>query len=170
MNIKSSPLFILVFPLLSFIQLVAQNTAQKIYPPSLTTINYLDTAAVKKYQKKIDTHRIKIELNHITGIASFYSANFDGTLTATGEIFKNSKYTAACNLYKLNTLVRVTNMRNGKSVLVRINDRMHPNMLKLGRVVDLSTAAAQKIHLSSKGIVKVTLDAMGYSKINPKKQ
>lgn len=170
MNIKLSFLFILVFPLLSFIQLVAQNTAQKIYPTSLTTINYLDTAAVKKYQKKIDTHRIKIELNHIKGIASFYSANFDGTLTATGEIFKNSNYTAACNLYKLNTLVRVTNMRNGKSVLVRINDRMHPNMLKLGRVVDLSTAAAQKIYLSSKGIVKVTLDAVGYSKINPKKQ
>ena len=170
MNIKSSPLFILVFPLLSFIQLVAQNTAQKIYPTSLTTINYLDTAAVNKYQKKIDTHRIKIELNHITGIASFYGASFEGTLTATGEIFRNSKYTAACNLYRLNTLVRVTNMRNGRSVLVRINDRMHPNMLKLGRVVDLSTAAAKKLHLSSKGIVKVTLDAVGYSKINPKKQ
>jgi rare lipoprotein A (peptidoglycan hydrolase) len=170
MNIKLSFLFILVFPLLSFIQLVAQNTAQKIYPTSLTTINYLDTAAVKKYQKKIDTHRIKIELNHITGIASFYAASFEGTLTATGEIFRNSKYTAACNLYKLNTLVRVTNMRNGRSVLVRINDRMHPNMLKLGRVVDLSTAAAKKLHLSSKGIVKVTLDAVGYSKINPKKQ
>ena len=170
MNIKLSFLFILVFPLLSFIQLVAQNTAQKIYPTSLTTINYLDTAAVKKYQKKIDTHRIKIELNHITGIASFYGASFEGTLTATGEIFRNSKYTAACNLYKLNTLVRVTNMRNGRSVLVRVNDRMHPNMLKLGRVVDLSTTAAKKLHLSSKGIVKVTLDAVGYSKINPKKQ
>jgi rare lipoprotein A (peptidoglycan hydrolase) len=166
MNIKSCFIFILVFPLLSS----TQSFAQKIYPTSLTTINYLDSAAVKKYQKKIDTHRIKIELNHIKGIASFYSANLDGTLTSTGEIFKNSKYTAACNLYKLNTLVRVTNMRNGRSVLVRINDRMHPNMLKLGRVVDLSRTAAQKIGLSSKGIVKVTLDAVGYSKINPNKQ
>ena len=166
MNIKLSFLFILVFPLL----ISTESFAQKIYPTSLTTINYLDSANVNKYQKKIDTHRIKIELNHITGIASFYGASFDGTLTATGEIFRNSKYTAACNLYKLNTLVRVTNMRNGRSVLVRINDRMHPNMLKLGRVVDLSTAAAKKLHLSSKGIVKVTLDAVGYSKINPKKQ
>lgn len=166
MNIKLSFLFILVFPLLNS----TKSFAQKIYPTSLTTINYLDSAAVKKYQKKIDTHRIKIELNHITGIASFYGASFEGTLTATGEIFRNSKYTAACNLYKLNTLVRVTNMRNGRSVLVRINDRMHPNMLKLGRVVDLTTTAAKKLHLSSKGIVKVTLDAVGYSKINPKKQ
>lgn len=166
MNIKLSYLFILVFPLL----ISTEIYAQKIYPTSLTTINYLDSANVKKYQKKIDTHRIKIELNHITGIASFYVASFEGTLTATGEIFNNSKYTAACNLFKLNTLVRVTNMRNGRSVLVRINDRMHPNMLKLGRVIDLSTAAAKKLHLSSKGIVKVTLDAVGYSKINPKKQ
>jgi len=166
MNIKLSYLFILVFPLL----ISTEIYAQKIYPTSLTTINYLDSANVKKYQKKIDTHRIKIELNHITGIASFYGASFEGTLTATGEIFNNSKYTAACNLFKLNTLVRVTNMRNGRSVLVRINDRMHPNMLKLGRVVDLSRTAAQKINLGSKGIVKVTLDAVGYSKINPKKQ
>jgi rare lipoprotein A (peptidoglycan hydrolase) len=166
MNIKLSFLFILVFHLL----ISTQGFVQKIYPTSLTTINYLDSAAVKKYQKKIDTHRIKIELNHITGIASFYSANLDGTLTSTGEVFKNSKYTAACNLYKLNTLVRVTNMRNGKSVLVRINDHMHPNMLKLGRVIDLSRTAAHKINLGSKGIVKVSLDAVGYSKINPKKQ
>ena len=98
MNIKLSILFIVVLPLFT----IKQSFAQKIYPTSLTTINYLDSAAVKKYQKKIDTHRIKIELNHITGIASFYSKNLDGTLTATGEIFKNSKYTAACNLYKLN--------------------------------------------------------------------
>ena len=166
MNIKLSFLIILVFPLL----ISTECFAQKIYPTSLTTINYLDSANVNKYQKKIDTHRIKIELNHITGIASFYGASFEGSLTATGEIFNNSKYTAACNLFKLNTLVRVTNMRNGRSVLVRINDRMHPNMLKLGRVIDLSTAAAKKLHLSSKGIVKVTLDAVGYSKINPKKQ
>ena len=166
MNIKLSFLFVVVFPLFA----ITQSFAQKIYPTSLTTINYLDSAAVKKYQKKIDTHRIKIELNHITGIASFYSASLDGTLTATGEIFKNSKYTAACNLYKLNTLVRVTNMRNGRSVLVRINDRMHPNMLKLGRVIDLSILAAKKLHLSSKGIVKVSLDAVGSSIINPKKQ
>jgi len=170
MNSKSGSFFILVLTLLCFNQIIAQKTVQKIYPTSLTTINYLDSDAVKKYHKKIDTHRIKIELNHIIGIASFYSANLDGTLTSTGEIFKNSKYTAACNLYKLNTLVRVTNMRNGRSVLVRINDRMHPNMLKLGRVVDLSAVAAKKLHLSSMGIVKVALDAVGYTRINPKKQ
>jgi len=86
------------------------------------------------------------------------------------KFFKNSKYTAACNLYKLNTLVRVTNMRNGRTVLVRINDRMHPQMLKIGRVIDLSIVAAKKLHLHNHGIVKVALDAVGYTKTNPKKQ
>jgi len=123
---------------------------------------------MRKYRKKIDTHRIKIELNRITGIASFYSLNLNGTLTSTGEHYYNKKYTAACNLFRLNTLVRVTNMRNGKFVIVRINDRMHPNMLKLGRVIDLSHSASKKLITSSKGIVKVVVDAIGYSKITPK--
>ena len=142
--------------------------AQKIYPHSLTNENYLDSVNMRKYRKKIDTHRIKIELNRITGIASFYSLNLNGTLTSTGEHYYNKKYTAACNLFRLNTLVRVTNMRNGKSVIVRINDRMHPNMLKLGRVIDLSHSASKKLITSSKGIVKVVVDAIGYSKITPK--
>jgi len=142
--------------------------AQEIYPHSLTNENYLDSVNIKKYRKKIDTHRIKIELNRISGIASFYSVNLNGTLTSTGEHYYNKKFTAACNLFKLNTLVRVTNMRNGKTVIVRINDRMHPNMLKLGRVIDLSHSSSKKLITSSKGIVKVVVDAIGYSKITPK--
>lgn len=142
--------------------------AQNVNSNSLTTANYLDSANIKRYGHKIDTSRITIELNHIVGIASFYSKNLNGTLTATGERFYNSKYTAACNLFKLNTLVRVTNLRNGNYVMVRINDRMHVNMLRKGRVIDLSIAAAKKLTLNTKGIVKVSLDAIGYSKVTPK--
>lgn len=145
------------------------SMAQNIYPNSLTTENYLDSALIKKYFKKIDSNRIKIELNRVTGIASFYSVNLDGTLTTNGERYRNKKYTAACNVFELNTLVRVTNLQNGKSVVVRINDRMHPNMLKKGRVIDLSLAAAKKIHIKSNGvgIVKVSVEGIGYSKTNP---
>ena len=142
--------------------------AQQIYTNTLTTENYLDSVNIKKYINKIDTKRIKIEVNHLEGISSFYSKSLDGTLTSTGERFYNNKYTAACNLYKLNTIVRVTNMRNGKTVLVRINDRMHPNMLKKGRVIDLSQSAAKQLAFSSKGLVKVRVNAIGYSKKNPK--
>jgi rare lipoprotein A (peptidoglycan hydrolase) len=143
-------------------------SAQQVYTNTLTTENYLDSVNIKRYKNRIDTNRIKIEINHIEGISSFYGKHLNGTLTSTGERFYNNKYTAACNLYKLNTIVRVTNMRNGKTVLVRINDRMHPNMLKKGRVIDLSQSAAKQLVFKSKGLVKVRVDAIGYSKSNPK--
>jgi rare lipoprotein A len=53
--------------------------------------------------------------------------------------------------------------------MVRINDRMHPNMLRKGRVIDLSQSAAKQLAFKSKGLVKVSVDAIGYSKNNPKK-
>jgi len=142
--------------------------AQQVDSKTRTTINYLDSVNIKRLKYKIDTNRIKIEVNHIIGISSFYSSKFDGVKTATGDRFYNNKYTAACNLFKLNTIVRVTNLRNGKTVLVRINDRMHPTMLRMGRVIDLSQSAAKQLVFKSKGLVKVTVDAIGYSKKNPR--
>ena len=145
------------------------SVAQNIYlNNNLSTENLLDSSYILKYQNKIDTHRIKIQINHVTGWASFYSANLDSTLTSTGEIFLNRKFTAASNIYKLNSIVRVTNMRNGRSVLVRINDRMHANMLKKGRIIDLSQAASKRIKIRSIGIERVVVDGIRYSKINPK--
>lgn len=96
----------------------------------------------------------------ITGIASFYSANLDGTKTSTGEIYRNKKFTGASNSLKLNTWVRVTNLRNGKTVVVRINDRMHPNMKRKGRVIDLSRTAAKKLDFMSRGLTKVKLEVI----------
>ena len=104
---------------------------------------------------------VPVKPKTIDGIASFYSKNLEGTETATGEIFKHAKYTAASNNLPLNTWVRVTNLKNGKCVVVRINDRMHPRMAKKGRVVDLTIAAAKKIGLTSKiGITKVSLEVI----------
>ena len=154
---------ILLMPIFSFAQHLYLNN-------NLATENLLDSHYISKYQNKINTSRIKIELNHVTGVASFYSTNLDSTMTATGEVFLNRKYTAASNIYKLNTIVRVTNLRNGKSVLVRINDRMHSNMLKKGRIIDLSQAASKRINIRSNGIERVVVDGLGYSKTNQKRQ
>ena len=151
-----------------FILLSGPIHSQQVYSNTLTTENFLDSVSIKRYKKKIDTNKITIEINHIKGVASFYGKNLNGTLTSTGERFYNNKFTAACNLYKLNTIVRVTNLQNGKTVLVRVNDRMHPNMLRKGRVIDLSQSAAKQLVFKSKGIVKVAVDAIGYSKKNPK--
>lgn len=149
----------LLLPLLVFSQNLNTN--------NLTTSNYLDSAFIKKHKKKVDTSRIKVEFNRVKGIASFYSKILDGTLTSTGERYRNNKYTAASNFFKLNTLVRVTNLKNGTTVVVRINDRMHPNMMRKGRVIDLSQVAAKKLLFKSNGIVRVNVEALGYSKINP---
>jgi rare lipoprotein A (peptidoglycan hydrolase) len=143
-------------------------SAQQIYPNTLTNANYLDSASIKRFKKWIDTARIHIELNRITGIASFYSKSLNGTLTSTGETFNNKKLTAACNLFKLNTIVRVTNLRTGANIMIRVNDRMHPRMLQKGRIIDLSQAASKKLITNEKGIVKVAIEAIGYSKITPK--
>jgi rare lipoprotein A len=91
----------------------------------------------------------------INGKASFYSKNLHGTKTSTGERYDNNKMTAASNHFKLNTWVKVTNISNGESVTVRINDRMHPRMAKKGRVIDLSRLAAVKLNFIKAGITKV---------------
>lgn len=93
----------------------------------------------------------------LVGIASFYSTSLDSTLTATGEYYTHAKLTAASNHYKLNTWVRVTNLRNGRSVVVRINDRMHKRMQAKGRVIDLSRSAAKVLGFMKGGLTKVQL-------------
>lgn len=101
----------------------------------------------------------------ITGKASFYSTNLHGTQTSTGEKFDNNKMTGASNNFKLNTWVLVTNISNGKNVVVKINDRMHPKMSRKGRIVDVSRAAAKKLGFIQKGITKVKvtqIDAPDY--------
>ena len=99
-------------------------------------------------------------LKTITGIASFYSSNLQGTETATGEIYEHKKLTAASNNFKLNTWVKVTNLRNHKSVIVRINDRMNKRMSKKGRVIDLSRIAAKKLQFMKMGLVKVKVEEL----------
>jgi rare lipoprotein A len=94
----------------------------------------------------------------MNGVASFYAKKFNGRPTATGEIFKHSNLTAASNFFKFHTWVRITNLLNGKSVVVRINDRMHPAMAKKGRVVDLTTAAAKELGCAFTGLIKVMVE------------
>lgn len=160
---KNTSIFFLLLLLLS----TKVVSAQELNTNNLSAVSYIDSALIKKHFKKIDTNRITIAFNRVTGIASFYSKILDGTLTSTGERYKNAKYTAASNFFKLNTLVRVTNLKNGMSVLVRINDRMHPSMMRKGRVIDLSQSAAKKLLLNSHGIVRVNVEALGFTKMNP---
>ena len=92
-----------------------------------------------------------------TGTASYYSDEFDGRKTANGEIYDMNELTAAHPSYPFNTLVRVTNVMNGKSVEVRINDRM-PQFKN--RIIDLSLAAAKKIDMIKAGIQEVKVEVL----------
>jgi rare lipoprotein A len=89
------------------------------------------------------------------GQASFYSNKFNGRRTANGETFDQKKFTCACNVLPLGTWIRVTNLRNGKWAIVKVNDRIHP---KMKRVVDLSRAAAQKLGYVSNGLTRVKVE------------
>ena len=92
------------------------------------------------------------------GMASFYSNKFNGRKTANGEIFSNQKMTAAHNTLPLGTYVRVTNLRNGRKVVVKINDRLHH---KNKRIIDLSRTAASKLGFLKSGLTRVKIEVLG---------
>ena len=99
----------------------------------------------------------KLAKNQWQGIASYYHQKFNGRLTSTGEIFSNKKLTAANNFLKLGTMVKVTNLLNGKSVIVKVNDRMNR---KNKRLIDLSQAAAKELGLIQQGIGKLEMEVL----------
>lgn len=86
------------------------------------------------------------------GIASYYADRFHGRQTASGERYDRNAYTAAHRRLPFGTLVQVTRIDNGKTVEVRINDR---GPFVKGRVIDLSYAAAKKLGMLRKGVIKV---------------
>lgn len=95
-----------------------------------------------------------VETYYQTGTASWYGSNFDGEETASGEIFDMSEMTAAHKSLPFGTKVKVVNLENGRSVVVRINDR---GPFIKGRIIDLSRAAAEKLGLIRPGTAKVGL-------------
>ncbi len=93
----------------------------------------------------------------LAGLASWYGEVLDGHTTASGEIFHKEAMTACHPTLPFGTLVRVINLRNRRSVVVRITDRgiLFPN-----RVIDLSSAAATKIGMLRRGIAPVRLEVL----------
>jgi len=88
------------------------------------------------------------------GKASYYADKFDGHKTASGATFSQRKLTAAHKTLPFGTKVKVTNLSNGKTVRVRINDR---GPFKEGRIIDLSKKAAKKIALVTAGVAEVEI-------------
>ncbi len=89
------------------------------------------------------------------GTASWYGRHFHGKTTASGEPFNMYQFTAAHRHLPLGTMVKVTNLQNGESVIVRVNDR---GPMPKSRIIDLSYGAARMIGLSGPGLEPVRLD------------
>lgn len=95
------------------------------------------------------------------GKASYYADKFEGRLTASGEPYRANEYTAAHRKLPFGTMVRVTNVSNNKSVIVRINDR-GPHIK--GRIIDVSRSAAEELDFIDAGVTVVTLEILPDSK------
>ena len=116
-----------------------------------------EPAASPAPEESKDTIKVKPK-KVLYGVASYYAEKFNGRKTANGEIYDGTKMTAACNSLPLGTWIRVTNLSNNRSVIVKTNDRLHPRMT---RIEDLSRAAAEKLGYIKKGLTKVKVEVLG---------
>ncbi len=91
------------------------------------------------------------------GRATYYHKSLHGMKTANGERFDTQAMTAAHRRLKLGTYLRVTNLRNGRSIAVRINDRLPP---RSRAIIDLSIKAARELGMFRRGVAKVKLEAI----------
>jgi rare lipoprotein A len=116
---------------------------------ALRTIN--EPAAYQPISSSKPNHHRPYEV----GTASWYGSYFEGRTTASGEPYNMYDLTAAHPTLPLGTWVRVTNLRNGRRIYVRINDR---GPIVPGRIIDLSYGAAEALHFGDKGLQRVRLD------------
>lgn len=127
-------------------QLRRETIATKVEVPEqessvIEKLNSVATATIRKFSQ--------------TGMASWYGRQFHGRKTASGDTFDMNGLTAAHRSLPLNCFIRVTNKSNGKSVIVKVNDRgpFHGN-----RVVDLSYGAAKRLGITNSGTAKVSIE------------
>ena len=88
------------------------------------------------------------------GKGSWYGKRFQGKRTANGERYNMYSYTAAHRTFPFNSMVKVTNLKNGRSIIVRINDR---GPYHRGRIIDLSYLAAKKLGYAKRGVAKLKI-------------
>ncbi len=93
----------------------------------------------------------------MNGVSSFYAEDFHGKLTANGEVYDMYGLTAAHKTLPLNTVCRITNLANNKSLILRINDR---GPYVKGRILDCSYGAAKKLDFINQGTTNVKIEVM----------
>ncbi len=140
-------LILLILPILPFF---SPKSVSKEVPNSTenATVTGNQTSAKEGRAPRVRTQ---------VGIASWYGADWHGRKTASGEHFNMHGHTAAHKSLPLGTIAKVTNLENGKRVMVKINDR---EPYKKGRIIDLSHAAAKSIGMLKDGTAKVKVEVI----------
>ena len=103
----------------------------------------------------VDPNKINIDNAYQVGVASYYGKKFHGRKTANGEVFNMYKLAAAHRVLPLGTQVKVTNLKNGRWVEVKVNDR---GPFIEGRILDVSFAAALELEMVEQGTAKVMIE------------
>jgi rare lipoprotein A len=128
------------------------HTLPRETPPAATVPSFPETGNAAPIAKiPVPSQPTMIE----TGLASWYGSRHHGKRTASGEVFNQDKLTAAHRTLPWGSIVKVTNLANGKSVEVRINDR---GPFTKGRIIDVSRAAARSLGMVEQGITTVHIE------------
>ncbi len=141
--------------------LVIAGCAKRPVPPPVPAPGKPGPATQRPYSVEGRTYRPIPTAKGFTetGDASWYGPGFDGKRTSNGELYDMNQMTAAHKILPMNTWVKVVNLKNGKTAVVRINDR---GPFVDGRVIDLSRAAARKLDMIGGGTAPVRITALGY--------
>lgn len=150
-------LLVAILPACTELEL-GSHVAKKIVFPSDAEDRVGDFKVGNPYKIKGRTYNPNEEYHYSEiGIASWYGPGFHGKLTANGEIFNQYELTAAHRTLQLPSIVRVTNLDNGRSIIVRVNDR---GPFAHNRIIDLSQKAAETIGMIKKGTARVRVDVL----------
>lgn len=148
-----------VFFLINIITLVGCSSSPRFTNDSESSnrIERIKDRTSREDEKSYERNNNSVALESTIAIASFYSDKFHGRKTANGETYDMYALTAAHINYPFNTEVRVTNLTNNKSVVLRINDRKPDTN---GRAIDLSYRAAELLDMVTSGIAKVQVEVL----------
>jgi rare lipoprotein A len=124
---------------------------------ALTLVLFNGIAYSQQKSTSTVNQRSKVTADVEYGTASFYHDKFIGRQTANGELFSQKKLTAAHNSLPLGTYIKVTNLHNDKSVIVKVNDRLHRYN---PRLVDLSGAAATELGIKADSLIRVKVEVI----------
>jgi rare lipoprotein A len=137
-----------------FLAILILTTGCSNTPETRKYIGYYKVGKPYKINKVI-YKPIEVKNYEKTGLASWYGPGFHGKKTANGEIFDRYDLTAAHHTLPLPCIVKVTNLHNNKSVILRVNDRGPFAKNKKSRIIDISEKAAEILDMKNKGIAKV---------------